>query len=162
MVKSETRFIQSSIDEHPSSFIRNITVENEDRFGRTLKIDETGITGRVRFNPADGKLVGLCYECSRTEDLEFTNYDKIDTLAQKYRLGEVHIPNDCKVFLFTTHSENPHAQVVAAFPSCSRKEKDYQCKIIETFSDDYKKKYGCPLNGWSSDGEASRHQYLII
>ena len=54
MVKSETRFIQSSIDEHPSSFIRNITVENEDRFGRTLKIDETGITVRVKFKPAGG------------------------------------------------------------------------------------------------------------
>ena len=75
LLKSSRNFINSSVNTEMNKFVENIQlVDSEPLHGYMLKIDETYVEPKVRWNPRDNKLYGLCYEHSSDKDLRFSDY----------------------------------------------------------------------------------------
>ena len=128
------------------------------KFGYMLKIDETFIDRRIRWNPQDNQLYGFCYEHARTEDLSFTSYNQIENLKQKVDDGKIHMPKESMVIACSSNSKICKAQILAALPTCDKGEVEYQANLIQTLSSNFMEKYGTPFLNWSTDGDPARRQ----
>ena len=67
MIKN-CRSLKSSINTPLTDFIENIFILAE--FGYMLKIDETYNDEKVRWNPSDNRMYGICYELSSVVGLK--------------------------------------------------------------------------------------------
>lgn len=120
-----------------------------------LKVDETYTDQRVRWNPKDNKLYGLCYEHGRHEKLCFEAYHDAQYISELVKNGEVHMPKETMVLGCSTIStENCKIQVVAALPTCNKSEVTYQANLNDIVSSNFAEKNdGAPLLNWSTDGD---------
>ena len=149
--------IQSSVYEDMTTFIDNIIIDrNEPLYGHMLKVDETYVEPKVRWNPHDNKLYGVCYEHCRDKDLTFSNVTEVEHLADLVKKGEVHVPKESMVIVCSSNSPAGKIRVAAALPTCSKNETDFQANLIDTISSNFKSKYGVPLLNWSTDGDPTR------
>ena len=76
-ILKSSKAIISSINTPLKGFSNNIDVDFSKlpRYGFMLKIDETYIDPRVKWNPSDNHIYGVCYEHGRNTDMEFTSYE---------------------------------------------------------------------------------------
>ena len=151
--------IKSSVTTPPEDFIENFTVQTGvPKFGYMLKLDETYSDSKVRWNPHDNKVYGLCYEHAKDEDLEFKTIENIEHLSEKVASQEIHIPKESMVVAAASNSADTKTQVLAALPTCSKSETAYQSKLIESLSEQHFRKNGAPYLNYSTDGDATRRR----
>ena len=62
------------------------------------------------------------------------------------------------VIACSSNSINSNAQVVAALPTCSKNEIEYQANLIDSISTNFAEKHGAPLLNWSTDVDPARRQ----
>ena len=63
--------INSSINIPPTEFAGNSNPQDGlPKYGYMLEVDETYLDNRVRWNPRDNKLYGICYDHGRYMNLE--------------------------------------------------------------------------------------------
>ena len=141
------------------SFINNISeVEDAPSHSYMLKVDETYAESKVRWNPRDNKLYGLCYEHARSKDLEFKSYEHVEKLSKLVKENILHTPKESMVIVVSSNSPGCKVQVVAALPTCSKSETEYQVDLINEISAGFRKKFGVPLLNWSTDGDSVRRK----
>ena len=159
LLQSSREFINSSVNTAMDKFVKNIDIlEDHPLYGYMLKIDETYVEPRVRWNPRDNCLYGLCYEHARDRDLTFSDYAHVEDLADLVQKGEVHVPKETMVIACGSNSPSGKVQVVAALPTCSKDELEYQANLIDTISSNFKTQHGAPLLNWLTDGDPTRRQ----
>ena len=140
-------------------FVENIQLSADyPVYGYMLEVDETYNDPKVRWNPHDNLLYGLCYEHCRDKDLAFTDYAHVEELADLVKKGVIHAPKETMVIACSSNSPNCKSQVVAALPTCSKNEIEYQANLIDTISSNFKIKHGAPFLNWSTDGDPTRRQ----
>ena len=159
MLQDSRKFINSSVNTDVELFVDNIEVSpTAPKYGYMLKVDESYFEAKVRWNPSDNKIYGICYEHGRLEDLTFDSYDHVEMLAEKVQEGELHVPKENMVVAVSNNSAGveSNAQVVAALPTCSKNEINYQSELIDEVSNQFFRKHSAPLMNWSTDGDATR------
>ena len=151
--------IISSIDTPRNEFVNNIEVSVESpKYGYMLEIDETYMDAKVRWNPRDNKIYGICYEHGRDENLSFNSYEHVESLSNMVKDGVLHVPKETMLITCSSNSLNCKAQVVAVLPTCTKNEIHYQANLIDQVSSDFAKKNGAPFLNWSTDGDPARRQ----
>ena len=161
LLQKTRKVINSSVTTDMEEFIHNIQIDDDDNLpshGHMLKVDETYAEAKVRWNPRDNKLYGLCYEHARDEDLAFTSYQHVENLANMVQEGILHTPKESMVVVCSPNSPKGTTQVVAALPTCSKNEVEYQSNLIESISSSFKDTFGAPLLNWSTDGDPTRRK----
>ena len=159
LLQKSKQVIHSSVVTPIDKFIDNIEIYEENpKYGFMLEIDETYTDKKVRWNPRDNRLYGFCYEHGRFENLEFTDYDSVENLSDMVKNGLLHVPKESMVVTCSSNSVNCKVQVVAALPTCSKKEIDFQASLIDKISTNFVEKNGAPLLNWSTDGDATRRR----
>ena len=159
MLRKLSNPLLTAVDTKAEDFISNFNPNADSPiFSHMLKITETYVDPRVRWNPQDNKLYGLCYEHGQSESLEFNTCSSIENLASMVREGKLHIPKECMVLAIGSNSIECSVQIVAALPTCTKNEIDFQCKLIETLSNDIVEMTGAPFLNWATDGDATRRQ----
>ena len=159
ILRKESKMIRSSVDTKVGEFIENFNVKPDSpKYGNMLKIDETFVDPRVRWNPQDNKLYGVCHQHGANECIEFVDCETVQNLADLVSSGSVHIPKESMVVAIGSNSTSCTVQIVAALPVCSKKEIEFQSKLIQTLSNDIVEKTGAPFLNWATDGDATRRQ----
>ena len=157
LLQSSRCFIISSVNIEFKLFVNNIIIEESSpKYGHMLKIDETYNDPKVRWNSSDNCLYGLCYEHGQHEDVTFVDYKHVEELANKVKEGELHVPKETMVLATSSNSVNCKAQIVAALPTCSKKETEFQSTLIDKVSSQFAEKNGAPFLNYSTDGDATR------
>ena len=159
LLQSTKKAIVSSIDTPLNKFVENIVIDPDSpKYGYMLKIDETYIDAKVRWNPHDNKVYGICYEHGRVENLLFSDYHHVEQLADMVKSGTLHVPKETMAIACSSNSLNSKAQFVVALPTCSKDEIEYQANLIDNISSNFAQKNGAPFLNWSTDGDPSRRQ----
>ena len=60
----------------------------------------------------------------------------------------MHVPKETMVIACSLNSPSGRVQVVAALPTCSKNEIQYQANLIDTISSNFKTRHGAPLLNW--------------
>ena len=69
-----------------------------------MKIDDTYTDARVRWNSADNERYGFCYQHAAGKDTSFSSYNNVDSLAQEFRSGDLHVPKESMVVALSCNS----------------------------------------------------------
>lgn len=157
----KSKAIISSINTPLKDFSVNIDVDmnKQPRYGFMLKIDETYVDPRVKWNPSDNCIYGVCYEHGRDTNMEFTSYEKISQIASDVRNNKMHVPKESMVIAIGSNSSvSSKAQLVCALPTCSKKEIDFQANLLNSLSSEFYIRYNTPILNWSTDGDPARRQ----
>ena len=112
----------------------------------------------MKVNPSDNRMHGTCYEHGRDIDMTFSSYHHVEEISGKLTQGLVHIPKESMVIAYSTNSLNANGHIVAALPTCSKSETEFQANILKTLCCDFAKMNGAPFLNISSDGDAARRQ----
>ena len=143
LLKKCKKPIVTSIDTPLTKFAENIEIVPQNpKYGYMLEMDETFTDKKVRWNPRDNKVYGLCYEHGRTQDIEFNDYDHMEALADMVKNDLLHIPRETIVLAVSSNSEQCKAQVIAALPTCSKNETTYQANLIDNVATKFAEKNG--------------------
>ena len=102
------------------------------------------------MEPCDNLIYGICYEHGRDTDMTFHSYEHVLKIVTDVDEGRKHVPTENMVIAISSNSEKSKGHVIAALPTCSKKEVEYQGKIIKTISSEFKKTNGAPLLNWST------------
>ena len=124
--------------------------------GYMLKIDDTYLNANIRWNTADNKMYGVCYEHGRSVNMNFNTYDDIHNIKQLYDDGLLHIPNSCQVTIISNNAKDAKGLPVLVMPTCSRSDTLQQRKMIVAISEGMVKNHGFPLLNWGTDGDGTR------
>ena len=62
------------------------------------------------------------------------------------------------VIAISNNCSSEKAEVILAWPTCSKSEVNIQRKLIEDYSKLFKEKNGAPLLCWATDGDSTRRQ----
>ncbi|XP_066914918.1 uncharacterized protein [Clytia hemisphaerica] len=157
LLQGSTSMIKSSINTDPHEFIKHIVVDpGKPKYGYMLKIDETFLEPKVRWNPKDDSLYGICYEHGREVNMNFESYQHVQELSNQVKDGKLHVPKETMVIVCSNNTVKARVQVVAALPTCSKNEIEYQKHIVLTISKEFFKVHKVPLLNWATDGDATR------
>ena len=142
ILKNSGSCTNSSVNTPMNKFVDNISTSLDNPFhGYMLEIDETYTEVKARWNPGDNKLYGICHELGKNEDLTFTSYDHPNMV----KANILHVPKETVVIACSSNSINSNVQVVAALPTCSKNEIEYQANLIDSISTNFAEKHGAPL-----------------
>ena len=100
------------------------------KYGYMIKVDKTYLEAKVKWNTNDNILYGFCYEHGRGLDLQFNSYEHVESLAKMVQDGKLCIPKENMVIACSNNSVSAQAQVVAALPTCSTDEVDFQLQLL--------------------------------
>ena len=131
-------------------------------YSSSLKMDETFLSPKLRYNAKSNCMQGICYQHAPS-NLQFDTYADLETISQKIRNEECHVPKECLVVGFNRIDSKSKFNVILAWPTCAKDDYDGTFKIISTSSREYKKQTGKPLMNICTDGDAARrivvHKY---
>ena len=99
--------ISSSVHLQPKDYLtRNFhyVEENGPIYGYMMKIDDTYTDARVCWNSADNERYGFCYQHAAGKDTSFSSYNNVDSLAQEFRSGDLHVPKESMVIALSCNS----------------------------------------------------------
>ena len=114
------------------------------KYGSMLKIDKTYTDAKVRWNPCDNRIYGICYEQEHATDMTFTSYEHVSDIAAEVDEGEKHVVKENMVIAVSSNSKNSKVE--------------HQGKIIKAVSSKFKERNGAPFLNWSTAGDPARRQ----
>ena len=135
--------------------------ENEnEKYGLSIKSDETYINPRLRYNPKSNEIVGVCYEHHESINLNFNCLEDAHDLQKKLAEDKVHVPKECLVTGISSVVKNIPFQVILMWPTCSKDDFNGMSHMYMDISDAMKEKIGAnPLN-FNTDGDSTRRQAM--
>ena len=135
----------------------------QNSYSSTLKMDETFLTPRLRYNAKSNEIQGVCYQHGSSFNLQFNTFEDLETVAIGIRNDECHIPKECLVVGINRLDCTSKFNVLFAWPSCSKDDYEGTYKIVSESSRTYKSLTGKPLMTIFTDGDAARriamHKY---
>ena len=145
------KVIDSSINTPIDKFVENFEFNNAcPKYRYMSKIDKTNTDAKVRWNPCDNRIYGICDEHGCDTDKTFTSYKHVSDIAAEVDEGEKHVPREDMVIAVSSNSKHSQGQVIVALLTCSKKEIEHKGKIIKAISSEFKEKNGTLLLNWSS------------
>ena len=126
----------------------------------TIKMDETYIDPKIRYDPRCNEPVGICYQHHKEIPREFTAYDDAKLLQDKLASGSVHVPKECLIAGINSVVSRKPFNVIVAWPSCSKQDFEGSVKLYDHISKSIKSKTGFAPLSYNTDGDSLRRQVL--
>ena len=124
----------------------------------TVKMDEIATESRPRWNIADNKILGLCYQHSHEHSMKFESMDDIQRLTGLIEAGTVHLTKETLVVFIGEVGNGAHVDPILTLPSCCKTEspefdkmissifKNVECDILATDGDPMRRKTFCRMS----------------
>ena len=152
--KIKMQYFSASVDETFDARIKHNTVgiqQNPSKIN-VIKMDEIAVKSRLRWNNADDKIYGLCYEHSQGHSMSFDSMDDILRLTGLIKAGTCHKTKESLVVALGEVANGGHTAPFLSLPSCCKSESDEFVKMIESIFRNLK----CDVV--ATDGDAMRRK----
>ena len=119
----------------------------------SLKIDETYLTPKLRYNAKSSDIQSVCYQHASSHCIQFNTFSDLELVSEAIRNDECHVPKECLVAGISRLDCKSKFNVFLAWPSCSKEDYDGTYKIVSTASQAYKSLNGISLMNICTDGD---------
>ena len=126
-----------------------------DSYTSSLKMDETFLTPRLRYNAQSNDIQGVCYQHAPSS-LQFNKFEDLESVAESIRNDDCHVPKESLVVGVNRLDCKSKFTVILAWPSCSKDDYDGTYKMVASSSRQYRTLTGRPLMNICTDGDSAR------
>ena len=152
--RKKMQFFSAGVDESFDSRIKHNTagiVQAEHNL-HLIKMDEIATEVRNRWNNADNKIYGLCYEHSYEHSMKFDTMDDITRISGLIEAGTCHTTKENLVVAVGENGNNGQIQPFLSLPTCSKTESLQFVKMMESIFSNLK----CDIV--ATDGDAMQRK----
>ena len=126
----------------------------------SIKMDETYLNAKIRYEPLSNEPVGICYQHHKQIPRQFNSFADAKLLEEKLSDGSIHVPKECLVAGVNSLISNKPFNVLIAWPTCTKQDFVGSVRLYSDFSDSIKDKTGFPALTYCTDGDPLRRQVL--
>ena len=115
----------------------NLPVQLIDSYAASLKVDETYITPRLKFDESADSLQGVCYKHGKENPhlLKFDNFEEAVSIQKAVQEELIHVPKDSLVVGVNRLNTKHVVKVVICWPTCCKNDSQGTLDLFTAFSD---------------------------
>ena len=126
-----------------------------DSYTTSVKMDETYLIPRIRYNSKSNEFNGICYQHAPS-NLKFNTFEDLEALTESIKNDQIHVPKETLVIGLSRLDCKSKFNVILAWPTCAKDDYIGTAEMVTKCSQQYRALTGKSLMNICTDGDSAR------